>query len=122
MATTKTVINLFDNFTITGGAGPTTSTAVGTVDDAYGAAVHIKINNGTGCSNPMEVQLEVSHDNSGWYNFGGPLIGLSGSSTSISWGGIEIPIGVEYIRATITHQGTGTGFDVCTHISEITSI
>lgn len=122
MATTKTVISLWEGFTLTAGAGPTTSTAVATIDDSYGAALQLSITNVTAMGTPAQLQIQVSQDNSGWYNFGGELIGLSGSSTAISWGGIEIPIGVEFLRIVATHQGTSTNVTVSALLSEVTSI
>jgi len=121
MASTKAVSVIWDGVTLTAAAGDTTSSAV-TLDDGYGAAVHIKITNGgTGPTIAAQVQIEASADNSEFYKFGGPLIGATGNSVVSSWGGIEIPIGVEYIRLA---GGSNTGQDVVVDadLSEVTAV
>ena len=121
MAATKTNSVIWSGQTLTAGAGDTTSTAV-TLDDGYGAALHIKITNGaTGPTIAVQIQIQVSSDNSEWYDFGGALVGGTANSYVVSWGGIEIPIGIEYLRLV---GGSNTGQDVTVDadISEVTGV
>lgn len=121
MASTKAVTAIWSGTTLTAGAGDTTSSAV-TLDDGYGAALHIKLTNGgTGPTIAAEVVIEVSADNSEWYHFSAPLKGSTGNSAVLSWGGIDIPIGVEYLRLK---AGSNTGQDVTVDadISEVTAV
>lgn len=121
MASTKVATAIFNSQTLTAGAGDTTSSAV-TLDDGYGAAMGIKLTNGAiGPTVSAEVQIQVSADNSEWYNFGGPLIGSAGNNDVNSWGGIEIPIGVEYLRL-VAGSNTGQNVTVDADISEVTAV
>ena len=121
MASTKTFTAIWNSQTLTAGAGDTTSSAQ-TIDDGYGAALHIKLTNGgTGPTVAAQVQIEVSGDNSEWYEFGGPLVGSTANSAVVSWGGIEIPIGVEYLRL-VAGSNTGQNVTVDADISEVTAV
>jgi hypothetical protein len=121
MATTKAFTAIWNGQSLTAGAGDTTSTAV-TLDDGYGAALHVQLTNGgTGPTVPAQVQIEVSGDNSEWYDFGGPLIGTVTASDVVSWGGIDIPIGVEFLRL-VAGSNTGQAVTVDADISEVTAI
>jgi hypothetical protein len=121
MATTKTVTAIWSSQTLTAGAGDTTSSAV-TLDDGYGAALGIKLTNGaTGPTVAAQVQIQTSQDNSEWYNMGGALVGGDGDSEVTSWGSIEIPIGVEYLRL-VAGSNTGQNVTVDADISEVTAV
>jgi hypothetical protein len=121
MATTKSVTAIWSGQTLTAGGGDTTSSAV-TLDDGYGAALHIKLTNGaTGPTVPAQVQIETSADNSEWYEFGGALVGTTTNSDVVSWGGIEIPIGVEYLRL-VAGSNTGQNVTVDADLSEVTAV
>ncbi len=98
MATTKVFTALANAVTLTAGAGDTTSSAV-TMDTHYGASLSIKLTNGGSApTTPAQVQIQVSQDNSEWYDFGGALVGSVTNSAVVSWGGIDIPIGIEFLR------------------------
>ncbi len=121
MASTKSVTAIWSSQTLTAGSGDTTSSAV-TLDDGYGAALHIKLTNGgTGPTIAAQVQIQVSADNSEWYNFGGPLIGTTGNSEVSSWGGIPIDAGVEFLRL-VSGSNTGQNVTVDADISEVTAL
>lgn len=121
MATTKNLTAIWSSQTLTAGSGDTTSSAV-TLDDGYGAALGIKLTNGaTGPTVPAQVQIQVSQDNSEWYNFGPPLVGVTDNNGVESWGGIEIPMGVEYVRL-VAGSNTGQSVTVDADISEVTAI
>ena len=120
MATTKAVTAMENGLALAEGAGDDTGAAV-TLDDGYGAQIHIKLTNGaTGPTVAAQVQIQVSADNSEWYSFGGPLVGSVTNSAVSSWS-VEIPIGVEYVR---TVQGSNTGQNVTCDIdlSEVTAV
>jgi len=121
MAATKAVTAIWSNQTLTKDAGDTTSSVV-TLDDGYGAALHIKLTNGaTGPTVAAQVQIEVSADNSEWYEVGSALVGKTGNNAVISWGDIPISIGVEYLRLV---AGSNTDQDVVVDadISEVTAV
>lgn len=121
MATTKAVTAIWSGTTLTAGAGDTTATAV-TLDDGYGAALHVKLTNGaTGPTVAAQVQIQVSADNTEWFNFGGALVGSTTNSAVSQWGGIDIPIGVEYLRL-VAGSNTGQNVTVDADISEVTAV
>lgn len=121
MASTKSATAIWSGQTLTAGAGDTTSSAV-TLDDGYGAALHIKLTNGgSGPTVAAQVLIQVSADNSEWYDFGAALIGSTDNSAVVSWGGIEIPIGVEYIRL-VAGSNTAQDVTVDADISEVTAV
>jgi hypothetical protein len=121
MATTKVFTAIWNANALTASTADETS-GVQTLDAGYGAALHIQFTNGgTGPTIPAQCQIEVSGDNTEWYDFGGPLIGTTTSSDVVSWGGIEIPIGVEYLRL-VAGSNTGTDVTIDADISEVTAI
>lgn len=121
MASTKAVTAIFNGTTLTAGASDTTSSVV-TLDDGYGAALHIKLTNGaTGPTVAAQVQIQVSADNSEWYDLGGALVGSTTNSDVVSWGGIEIPVGVEYLRL-VAGSNTGQAVTCDADISEVTAV
>jgi len=120
MATTKAVTAMESGLTLTAGAGDDTGTAV-TLDDGYGAQISLKITNGaTGPTIAAQIQIQVSQDNTEYYDYGGPLVGSTTNSAVSSWS-VEVPIGVEYIK---TVQGSNTGQNVTVDIdlSEVTAV
>lgn len=121
MASTKVVTVLDNDVTLTAGAADHTS-SVWTIDDGYSGVLHIKITNGaTGPTVAATAQIWVSSDNSNYYEFGGLLQSATGNSVVSSWGGIPIPIGVEYVKVV---SGSNTGQDVTIRVegSEVTAI
>jgi hypothetical protein len=122
MAATKAVTAIFSGETFVAGEAHAASSVI-TLDDGYGAALHVKITNGaTGPTIPLSLQIQVSSDNSEFYDFGGPLQGLTTNNGVISWGGIEIPIGVEYLRLISAVTNTGQNVTVDADISEVTAV
>ncbi len=121
MPTTKVVTVLANNVTLTAGAGDTTS-PLATVDDGYGATLHVKLTNGaTGPTIPAQVQVQVSADNAEWYDLGGALVGATGNNAVSDWGGIPIGIGVEYVQLV---SGSNTAQDVTldSDLTEVTAV
>ena len=108
MAATKAVTAMESGLTLTASAGDDTGATV-TIDTGYGAQIGLKLTNGaTGPTIAAQIQIQVSQDNSEFYDFGGALVGTTGNSEVSSWS-VEVPIGVEYIK---TVQGSNTGQDV----------
>ena len=119
--TTKTRTSIWSSQTLTAGAGDTTSSAVD-LQDGYSAALNIKLTNGgTGPTVPGQVLIQVSNDNSAWFDFGAALVGNSTNSAVVAWGGIDIPIGVKYLRL-VAGSNTGQNITVDADISEVTAI
>lgn len=122
MTSTKAVTAIFSGETFTAGSTHADSSVV-TLDDGYGAALHVKITNGaTGPTVPLSLQVWVSADNSEWYKFGGELQGGDDNNGEYSWGGIPIPIGVEYLKIAPATNNTGQNVTVDADISEVTAL
>ena len=120
MASTKAFAEIYNAYS--NAAGASNTTAAQTIDDGYGAALHVKLTNGgTGPTLPAQVQIEVSADNSEWYEMGGPMVGSVTLGVTRSWGAIDIPIGVEYLRLTVSGN-TGQAVVVNADISEVTAL
>jgi len=121
MAATKVVQVLMDNVTLTAGAGDATS-SLGTLTTGYGAEVDVKITNGaTGPTVAAQVQLQVSEDNSNWYNLGGPLVAQLGNGVITSWGGISINPAAQYVQA-LAGSNTGQNVTCRVEVSQVTAI
>jgi hypothetical protein len=120
MASTKVVTVLHNNVTLTAGAGNTTSSSVN-LDDGYGAQLHVKLTNGaTAPTVPAQTQVQVSPDDSNWYDFGGPLKGGTANSGVYSWS-LDIPMGVEYVRC-VSGSNTGQNVTARAELSEVTAV
>lgn len=121
MASTKSVTAIWSSQSLSAGGADTTSSVVN-LTDGYGASLGIKLTNGaTGPTIAAQVQIQISEDNSEFYDFGGPLIGNTDNSGIVSWGGIEIPIGAQYLRL-VAGSNTGQAVTVDADISEVTAI
>jgi hypothetical protein len=120
MASTKVVTTIHNNTTLTTGAGTNTSSVV-TLDDGYGAGLHIQITNVNTQTTAGQSQIQVSADNTIWYDFGRPLVASLVNGAVTSWGGIEIPIGVEYLRL-LTGSNVGASIYVNAQLSEVTAV
>lgn len=120
MATTKAVTAIWSSQTLTSGAADTTSSAV-TLDDGYGAALHVKITNGgTGPTLPAQCEVQVSADNSEWYEVTTLKAGTT-SSAVYDWGQIQIDIGTEYLRL-VAGSNTAQNVTIDADVSEVTAI
>lgn len=120
MGATKSNTQVHNSTTLTAGAGDTTSSAVD-LTTAYGAVLNIKLTNGaTGPTVPAQCQVQVSEDNSKYYNFGFPLVGSAANSAVTSWT-VEIPLGVQYIK-TVSGSNTGQNVTIDVDCSAVTGI
>lgn len=70
----------------------------------------------------LSLKVQVSADNSEWYDLIGPLQSQTGNSVVTSWGGIEIPIGIEYIKLVAVTTNTGQNVTVDADITEVTAL
>lgn len=122
MASTKAVTAIWSGETFTAGSTHADSSVI-TLDDGYGAALHIKVTNGaTGPTVALSLKVQVSADNSEWYDLIGPLQSQLGNAVVTSWGGIEIPIGVEYLKIVPVTNNTNQNVTVDADISEVTAL
>ena len=122
MATTKVPTNLLNTTLSSGGAEYDTPSSVATINDGYGGCLFVLVSNGvTGPSAGVKWKIQVSGDNSNWYDFGGPCIAGTDSSTDYGWGGIEIPIGVAYLKVLAGNTGD-QNVDIRVDIVEVTEV
>ena len=117
MATTKAFTALFN---AQGVAASGFATASITLDDGYGAALHVKITNGTAPTLPMSCHIYTSGDGTEWYEERVCTAGVT-ASTDYEWGGIPVDIGVEYLQVVATGN-TGQTCTINVDISEVTAI
>jgi hypothetical protein len=109
MATTKAVTVIYNNVTLTASNADTVSSSID-LADGYGASLFVKITNGaTGPTVPAQFIIETSADNSNFYQLGGALVANTTNNGVYSWGALEIPMGVKYLRLT---AGSNTGQNV----------
>lgn len=122
MAASKTVTAVFNGESFVAGNTHADSSVVD-LSAAYGGALGIKITNGaSGPTIALALQIQVSQDNSEFYDFGGPLVGSVTNSDIVSWGGIEIPLGVEYLKIVPDTDNTGQNVTVDADISSVDSL
>jgi len=120
MATTKAVTAIANGLTMTASAGDVTSSSVN-IDTGYGGVISVKITNGaTGPTVAGQCQVQTSSDDSEYYDFGGPLVGLTSNSGIASWV-LEVPMGVEYIRI-VTGSNTGQNTTADVDLTNVTAV
>jgi len=112
MAATITKLSTvhLDTVTLTAGAAAMSST----IQDLTGidtATVDLRITNlSTGPTIPGQFQIETSPDNgTNYFDFGGPLVSLTGNNVVTEWSGIQLPPGCMYVRIS---AGSNTGQNV----------
>ena len=103
-------------------AGATTTSDPVDLRAAYEATISIKNTNGaTGPTVAATIQIQVSEDNSEWYNYGGALQATLGNNIVTSWGAIPIPAAVNYVRL-VGSTNTGQTVQLDADISYIVGI
>lgn len=99
-----------NDVTLTAGAADANST-IQDLTAVDTATVDLKITNGaTGPTVPAQFQIQTSPDNgTNYFNFGGPLVSLTGNNVVTQWSGIFLPPGCMYVRVV---AGSNTGQNV----------
>lgn len=121
MATTKTTTVIWNGQTLVAAAANTISSVV-TLTGGYGASLNIKLTNGaTGPTLAAVVQVQISADNSEWYDLCGALSGSTANAGVYSWGGIDIPMGVKYLKLS-AGGNTSQNVTVDADITEVTAL
>ena len=120
MATTKALTVVRDDVTMTASAGDATSAALD-LTDGYGAIAHIKLTNGgTGPTVAAQVQVQVSADDSNYYDYGGALVGSTANSAVVSWN-IPLDKSVMYVEF-VTGSNTGQDVTMRIEVAEVSAI
>lgn len=120
MASIKTKTTIHNAVTLTAGAANNTSSSV-SLTTGYGAVVNIKLTNGaTGPTVAAQSQVQISQDDSKWFDFGGALVGDTANSAVRSWS-VDIPIGAQYVR-TVSGSNTGQNVTIDVDVSNVTGI
>jgi len=115
MVTTKVVSVLDNNVTLTAAAANHTS-GNWDLQDGYGGKLGLKVTNGaTGPTLAAQCQIQVSGDNTNWYNLGGALISTLGNNVVTSWV-VMVPIGAKYLQVI---SGSNTGQDVVLRVAGV---
>jgi hypothetical protein len=105
----RTVTVLDNNVTLTASAGNHTSSLWTKSQLNTDALLLVKITNGgTGPTVAAQAQVQVSPDNSNWYNYGGALSGTTTNSDVQSWA-IPLSDSVNYAQVV---SGSNTGQNV----------
>ena len=122
MASTKANVVVWDDVTLTAGAGAdSTVSDVQNWTDGYGGVALLKLTNGaTGPTVASAVQLEASGDGVNFYGLGGPISG-GVANNGITDLVIDVPIGVMYLRAT-AGSNTDQNVTVRLEVSEVTEV
>ena len=119
MAAARTLSIVHNNITLTAGAGDTTATGV-SIGTKYGVCLLVKLTNGaTGPTVPAQCQVQVSGDDSNYYNYGGALVGGTTNAGVYSWD-VPLPLDAQalYVR---TVSGSNTGQNVTLRV-ELVSV
>lgn len=109
MALTKSAFTVQSSATQT---ATSTTTATGVdLSGAYNASLGVKITNGgTGPTLAGTCQIQLSPDNSAWYDYGGVLTGGVANNGVYSWE-VELPDSVYYVR-TVFSGNTGQSITI----------
>lgn len=103
MALTKSATTIQASASITPGS-PVTSSGVD-LTAVYGGVLTWKITNGTAPTTVPTIVIQISHDNSNWYQFS-PVFGGDIVASSVNSRAIPIPVGVMWIRSVCTAGAT----------------
>jgi len=98
MPSTKSLSVILNDVALSGGSGSVTSGAI-TWTTNYGQGLLVKMTNGaTGPTVAGQVQVQVSYDNTNYFNYGGAILGSTGNAAVVS---VAVPIynlDVMYVR------------------------
>ena len=98
----KVGTTLWSSFTLTAGQGDNAvSTSVVDLTTGTGAGLNLKVTNaGTGPTLPAKLTIQVSTDQTNWYQYGGAIVAGTTASTAYSWGGIILPKEIMYFKVS----------------------
>ena len=120
MATTKVATAIWSSQALVADEADTTATAVN-LTDGYGATLNIKLTNGaTGPTVAAQVEVQVSEDNSEWYEVW-TMTGKTGNNAVAEWGMMRIEMGTQYLRL-VAGSNTGQNVTVDADLSEVTAV
>lgn len=120
MATTKAVIVDKDDVTMTAGAGDVTTTS-GDYTTDYSITAMIKFTNGaTGPTIAAQAIIEVSSDNTNFYQYGGALVAGTGNN-EVSTFVIKLPPDIQRVR-TVTGSNTDQAVTARIEFAHITAV
>lgn len=123
MSATKSTTVLQNNLTMSGGGGPTTSTAQ-TLATSFGASLFLKNTNGaTAPTTSAKMVIEVSPDGTNYYEMNGGSDDLDGGTVNnaVVSKHFDIPIGIQTVRVVVTH-GDDQDVTVRSEVSEVTAV
>lgn len=115
MALTKSPVN-----NVNGQTTSTTTTATD-ISDAYEAEAYVQIVQVGAATTAATVQIEVSPDDTNWYDEGGLLTAGTAAGT-YEWAPIPLPRTGQGVRVTFTQQSGGTSSTLRVDIGKVTGI
>jgi len=108
MPSTKDHAEVSAGVTLTAGAGDTTIASQDNTT-SYGGAWQLRLTNGaTGPTVPAQIQIQVSPDDTEWFDLGGPLVAGTANDGVYEWT-VVIDHAFQYTRGL---AGSNTGQDV----------
>lgn len=120
MATTKANTSIWAANTLTASAADETSASVNLVD-GYGGQLHIVITNGaTGPTVAAQVKVQISPDDSAWYDYAGPFEAQS-ANNGVYYFAPEVGVGVMYVRL-VAGSNTGQDVTITASVAEVTAV
>ena len=120
MAAAKTTTVVRNNITMTAGAGDVTSTGVN-ISKGFGALANIKLTNGgTAPTIAAQTLIQLSPDNTNYYDFGAPFIGNL-TDNGVESFTIDIPVAANFIRF-VTGSNTVQDVTMRIEVTEVSSV
>ena len=120
MATTKVNTVIWNDVTLTAGAGDTTSDTQN-LADGYGGTLYMKITNGaTGPTVGAQIAVWYSPDGTNWYSRAGGYVSTLGNNVVTSWT-VDVPIGVAYLRL-VAGSNTVQNVTVRAELTEVSAV
>ncbi len=121
MATSKSTVVKFDDLVLAAGGPDQTTTSVD-LTQGHGAVANMKLaNGGTPPTIPAQIQLQLSANNTDWFDFGGPLVGDLVANGGGSWAAVEIPPAARYARF-VAGSNTAQAVTARASIDNITAV
>jgi len=129
VAAARTLTVIHNDITLIASAADTTATGV-SIGTKYGVALLVKITNGaTGPTVPAQCRVQVSGDDSNYYNYGGALVAGTANYAAgppvvgvYSWD-VPLPLDAQalYVR-TVSGSNTGQNVTLRVELATVDSI